>query len=385
MSSELFKIGVRGDVMIEDDLGQVLLAKQNSVHPQNLSRIIARALAGELNSTIFKLALGNGGTYIDASGDTSFRRPNDGVSPDLSGWQSRLYNETYSEVVDEGSSQLGQGVGAFPSGDGQNVAGVRSIKLPTGESQIIVTCVINSQEPNAQLTNSLINSPHDPSNGTNQTIGQVSPSGVYTFDELGLFTAGLPPTATQGYQDVVLVTGKTHLDNTYLTSGTTYQLDLTVDGVAKRVVSITPVGTGVGGAVTYTDLKQAIDLLQLGVVAQVSQPGVNTLGNVRLRSLTSGPTSSVVIHDMSSGNGLLHPWLFSQLGLTSPVAVGATAYLGLSPMVTGQQQGEEDNPTYPQNERERMLTHLVFSPLQKDASRSWKITYKITVVVQQSS
>lgn len=383
MSDELFKIGVRGDVTIEDDLGQVILAKQNSVHPQNLSRIIARALAGELNSTIFKLALGNGGTYIDASGDTSFRRPNDGVSPDLSGWQSRLYNETYSEVVDDGSSQLGQGVGTFPSGDGLGVAGVRSLKLPTGESQVVVTCVINSQEPTAQLANSLISSPHDPSNGSE--LGSISPNGVYTFDELGLFTAGLPPTATQGYQDVVLVTGKTHLDNTYLTSGATYQLDLTVDGVAKRAVAITPVGTGVGGAVTYANLKQAIDLLQLGVVAQVSQPGVNTSGNLRLRSLTSGPASSVFIHDMSSGNGLQHPWLFSQLGLTATVPTGATAYLGLSPMVTGQQQGEEDNPIYPQNERERMLTHLVFSPLQKDASRSWKITYKLTVIVQQSN
>lgn len=370
MSNELFKIGVRGDVMIEDDLGQVLLAKQNSVHPQNLSRIIARALAGELNSTIFKLALGNGGTYIDATGATSFRRPNDGVSPDLAGWQSRLYNETYNEVVDEGSSQLGQGVGAFPGGDGLGVAGVRSLKLPTGESQVVVTCVINSQEPTAQLANSLIS----------------STNGVYTFDELGLFTAGLPPTATQGYQDVVLVAGKTYLDNTYLTSGASYRFDLTIDGIFKSVV-VTPIGTGTGGAVTYTDLKQAIDGLQLGVVAQVSQPGVNTLGNLRLRSITAGPDSSVVIRDMSTGAGL-NPgqlWLFNQLGLTSTASTGSTAYLGLGTTSTGQLQGEEDNPSYPQNERERMLTHLVFSPLQKDASRSWKITYKITVIVQQSN
>jgi hypothetical protein len=380
MSNELFNIGVRGDVTIEDDLGQVILSKQNSVHPQNLSRIIARALAGELNSTIFKLALGNGGTYIDATGTTSFRRPNDGVSPDLAGWQSRLYNETYNEVVDEGSSQLGQGAGAFPGGDGLGIAGVRSVKLPTGESQVIVTCVINSQEPTAQLANSLIGSTVELSSVINST------NGVYTFDELGLFTAGLPPTATQGYQDVALVAGKTYLDNTYLTSGASYRFDLTIDGIFKSVV-VTPIGTGTGGAVTYTDLKQAIDGLQLGVVAQVSQPGVNTLGNLRLRSITAGPDSSVVIRDMSTGAGL-NPgqlWLFNQLGLTSTVSTGSTAYLGLGTTSTGQLQGEEDNPSYPQNERERMLTHLVFSPLQKDASRSWKITYKITVIVQQSN
>lgn len=368
MSKELFKIGVRGDVTIEDDLGKVLLDKCNAVHPQNLSRIIARALAGELNSTIFKLALGNGGTYIDATGATSFRRPNDGISPDLAGWQSRLYNETYNEVVDEGSPLLGHGVGAFPGGDGLGIDGVRSVRLPTGESQIIVTCVINSQEPTSQLANSLIS----------------STNGTYTFDELGLFTAGLPPVATQGYQDVVLINGKTYLDDTYLTSGTSYRFDLTVDGSSKTAI-VTPIGTGTNGVVTYTDLKQAIDSLQLGIVAQVSQPGVNTLGNLRLRSLTAGPDSSVVIQDMSSGVGLgAEPWLFTQLGLTASVATSATAYLGLGTAFTGQSQGEEDNPTYPQNERERMLTHLIFSPLQKDASRSWKITYKITVVVQQS-
>lgn len=375
MSKELFKVGVKGSVTIEDDQGKVLLQKDNAVHPQNLSRVIARALSGESNSTIYKLALGNGGTYIDATGATSFRRPNDGVSPDLTGWQSRLYNETYNEVVDEGSNQLGRGEGTSPGGDGLGIAGVRSAVLPTGESQVIVTCVINSQEPNAQLANSLIS----------------STNGTYTFDELGLFTTGLPPVATQGYQDVVLINGKTYLDDTYLTSGTAYRFDLTVDGYGK-VAIVTPVGTGAGGIVTYTDLKLAIDTClddttgtPLGIVAQVSQPGVNTLGNLRLRSLTAGTGSSVVIQDMSTGVGLgTEPWLFSQLGLSSAVSTGATAYFGLGTASTGQSQGEEDNPTYPQNERERMLTHLIFSPLQKDGSRSWKITYKITIVVQQT-
>jgi hypothetical protein len=374
MSENILRVGIAGHVTIEDDLGNVLLDKSNAVHPQNLSRIISRALSNEPNSTVYKLALGNGGTYVDATGATSFRRPNDGISPDMQGWQSRLYNETYNEVVDEGSPLLGQGVGAYPGGDGSGIDGVRSIKLPTGESQIIVTCVLNSQEPTAQLSNSLVS----------------TTTGTYTFDELGLFTAGLPAVATQGYQDVVLSGGKSYTDVTYLTPGVPYYFAATVDGAAKVATITLPLGTGTSGAITYTDLKQAIDSytdvanpLGLGLVAQVSQPGVNTLGNLRLRSLTSGTASSVVITDLSAGVGLPAgaTWLFTALKLNS---TNTPVYVGLGTAVTGQPQGEEDNPAYPQNERERLLTHLIFSPLQKDASRSWKITYKLTVIVQQS-
>lgn len=368
MSKDFLRIGVTTNVNITDDLGNVLLDKSNAIHPQNMSRIIARALANEPNSTIYKLALGRGGTYIDATGATSFRRPNDGVSPDLAGWQSRLYEETYNEVVDEGSGLLGTGVGTSPGGDGAGIDGVRSIKLPTGESQVIVTCVINSQEPNGQQSNSLVS----------------TTNGTYTFDELGLFTAGLPPTSTQGYQDVVLTGGKVYTDLTYLASSpVVYYFEVTVDNSASPtpVTLSLPLGTGLNGAITYSDLKRAIDGLGIGLVAQVTQPGVNTLGNLRLRSITSGASSAVLIRNMSNGVGLPAGslWLFSELGKPNNAV-----YAGLGEAVSGQPQGEEDNPSYPLNERERMLTHLIFSPLQKDASRSWKITYKLTVVVQQS-
>ena len=373
MSKDFLRVGVTTNVNITDDLGTVLLDKSNAIHPQNMSRIIARALANEPNSTIYKLALGRGGTYIDATGAVSFRRPNDGVSPDLAGWQSRLYEETYNEIVDEGSPLLGTGMGTFPGGDGSGIDGVRSIKLPTGESQIIVTCVINSQEPNAQQTNSLVS----------------TTNGVYTFDELGLFTAGLPPTATQGYQDVVLTGGKIYTDLTYLDPNTPYYFEVTVDNSQTPTRVVLPalgVGSGLNGVFTYSDLKRVIDGLNLGFVVQVTQPGGNTLGNLRLRSITSGAGSAILINNQSTGVGVPtgSKWLFDNL-MQSAATNASGAYVGLGGSVLGQPQGEEDNPSYPLNERERMLTHLIFSPLQKDASRSWKITYKLTVVVQQSA
>lgn len=379
MSRDFLQVGFATNVNITDDLGNVLLDKCNAVHPQNLSRIIARALSGESNSTIYKLALGNGGTFIDATGAVSFRRPNDGIAPDLSGWQSRLYNETYNEVVDQNSVLLGTGLGTFPSGDPAGVSGVRSYPvLPTGVSQITVTCVLNAQEPIAQLSNSLISTTNN----------------VYTFDELGLFTTGLPPVATQGFQDVVL-TGKAYTDLTYLTAGTWYYFNILVDNqtTPTQISFQMPVGTGTNGAITYTDLKSVIDGygLNLGFVTQVTQPGVNTLGNLRFRSITAGAGSAIVITDDSAGiNAPFVPgsttvkqqWLFPRLLTASG---GITAYVGLGSENVGQPQGVEDNPAYPDRERERMLTHLIFSPLQKDAARTWKITYKLTVVVQQST
>ena len=60
-------VQVTGHLLITDrDSGEVLLDQHNAIHPQNMSRIISRALANEDNSTIYRIAFGNGGTFIDA-------------------------------------------------------------------------------------------------------------------------------------------------------------------------------------------------------------------------------------------------------------------------------------------------------------------------------
>ena len=109
---EQLPIHVSGHVHIEDDRGEVLLDKSNAVHPQNMARVMARALAGEDNSKIYRIAFGNGGTLTDAAFTVTFNTPNDGQSPDVRTWDSRLYNETYSEVIDEGDALLGSDPGS---------------------------------------------------------------------------------------------------------------------------------------------------------------------------------------------------------------------------------------------------------------------------------
>ena len=77
---ELLPLHVIGHVHIEDDLGEVHLDKFNAVHPQNMARVMARALANESNENIYRIAFGNGGTLTDAAFTITFNTPNDGTT-----------------------------------------------------------------------------------------------------------------------------------------------------------------------------------------------------------------------------------------------------------------------------------------------------------------
>ncbi len=359
-ANQKVNLSISGHVEIKDSVDGVILDQHNAVHPQNLSRIFARALANEQNHSIFKIAFGNGGTYIDATGQVSFRTPNDGLAPDTRAWQSRLYNETYYEIIDEASTKFGTGPGAFPSGDGSN-AGVRS--NPAGvASQVVITAVLNASEPNSQAVVSL-----DPS----------SISTDFVFDELGLFSPGLPPSATQGYQDVN-IGSKIYTDLTYLTADEDYNLYISIDGQPEQTVVV---HWDAESDTTYEDLVQAINDQLIGATAQISRPGVNTYGKLRIVSNTAGATSSILMRAPTIGTTEYNNWLFSNLknSLNNPV------YLSIDPAIQGLDGGVEEKPEDQSQEQERMLTHLVFHPLLKSADRVWTITYTLTIEIERSS
>jgi len=99
---EQLPIQVKGHVKIADDLGHVLLDRDNAIHPQNMARVIARSLANEPNGNIYRIAFGNGGTETDAAYTVSYKTPNTGQDDNINQtFDTRLYNETYSEIVDE--------------------------------------------------------------------------------------------------------------------------------------------------------------------------------------------------------------------------------------------------------------------------------------------
>jgi len=154
-------VNIDGHCKITDDLGNVLLDKMNAVHPQNMARVIARALSNESNFIIHRIAFGNGGTTVDAAFTVTYNSPNDGLAPDTAQWRSRLYNETYSEIIDDSNlaeigtdpGSSGPSTGTRPGG-GDNQAddpisiphvsgpGTRSQELGI-ISQVIITSVLN--------------------------------------------------------------------------------------------------------------------------------------------------------------------------------------------------------------------------------------------------
>lgn len=357
-------IHVFGHVKITDDLGNTLLDKTNAVHPQNAARVIARALAREDNYYIHRIAFGNGGTIVDAAYTITYKTPNDGQDPDTSEWKSKLYNETYSEIVDDANTNIGTGSGSSSTNDPTTTTssgpGVRSNEIGL-KSQVIIESVLNPFEPIGQTQNDVLG----PTEGTDD---------AFVFDEIGLFTAGSPHSATNGYQDIS-VSEKIDTDITGLASNTVYTFDIQVDGgVIQTITFNTGVGIGSGGQILYSDLVDILGAHLNLCSASISNSSgqTNTYGALRFTSTSTGNGSAINIITPTT---IPPNWLFSNL-------IGFTS---IDAPVAGQNPGDKNNPTNPSREGERLLTHLIFSPVRKSANRTISIIYTLTIQVARST
>ncbi|MFY0655405.1 MAG: hypothetical protein JXR12_01375 [Neptunomonas phycophila] len=361
------------------DEGRVLLDQTNAVHPQNMARIFARALANESNYFIHRIAFGNGGTDIDVASNIIYNTPRDGLNPGDNYWEARLYNETYAEIVDDSNLNIGSGPGSNPTGDPDTIEhvsgpGVRSVEdLTVGStvSSVVINAVINPDEPGGQS---------DSQEGGIE--GENNLNSDFTFDEMGLFTAGSPQTNTSGYQDVN-VGGKESKHDTGLAPNQAYSFAIEIDGGTPVNISFTTptVGTGDGvsaplNAITYGDLVTVLnipggDLDSAGARALITDDiasqdgGVETYGFLRFESYSSGSISRITLTDTT---------LFAAL----------TGFLSLETPANGTNAGVRNDPLTPDNERERLLTHLVFSPVTKTADRVLSITYTLNIVVART-
>jgi len=395
-------VSVKGRCKIVDDLGNVLLDKSNAIHPQNMARVIARALSNEHNYYINRIAFGNGGTIVDAAFTVTYKTPNDGQSPDINTWESRLYNETYSEIIDAGQNVLNPDLGTDPGSADLNVGfrtgggavpasdpvsiphvsgpGVRSRDLGL-TSEVVVTSVLNGDEPLSQDAS-------DTNPPTENTEAE------FVFDEIGLYTSGAQPIATSGYA-LINVGTRDSLDDTGLLPGTIYAFDIAVDGGISVVITFTtPVtgGSGAGGQILYGDLCEAINtgdttwglpgtsplpggttiaITDNGTTPFATISGAETFGYLRFESGTSGVTSEV---DMTGGNTTAF------LAALNP-PLGASLFAN---DVFGVDAGVQNAPTTPTLEGERLLAHLIFSPVLKSANRTLIITYTLTVSVART-
>lgn len=396
MSHTPLAIELRGHCKIVDDLGNVLVDKNNSIHPQNMAQIIARALANEPQSSIYRIAFGNGGTTVDAAFTVTYKTPNDGQPPDIATWDSRIYNETYSEIIDEGQTTLNPLLGTDPGSADLNTGvrpggaavpssdpttqlhvsgpGVRSQELGL-ISEVIISCTLNGNEPRGQF----------PTDGV--AIGTETD---FVFDEIGLYTQGAAAINTSGYHQIAFGTAqKTSEDDTGLVPGQTYAFNIVVDGGSQQTITFTvPSPGGPASPVTYGMLCEALNTNDPGWIILPSAPDATFLitddSSGAYATISGAQTSGyLLVQSKTDGNG-------SQINLT-----GADTTLLLSQLnppsgaqllapVPGTLAGVKNAPADPSTQRERLLTHLIFAPVLKTANRTLSITYTITVSVARS-
>lgn len=149
-------IFVQGHIKIHNpETGEIFVNKRNAIHYENMSISLAESLANSGQGFIYEMVFGNGGTSVDPTGIITY------LTPNTTGTNSSLYNETYAKVVNDKSSN-----NVDPT---RNKIETRHV-TGTNYTDILVTCLLDYGEPNTQEA------------FDNATYLDSS----YVFDELGL-------------------------------------------------------------------------------------------------------------------------------------------------------------------------------------------------------
>lgn len=153
---DLSGIHIEGHIKIwYPETGEIAVNKRNAIHYENMSISLAESIANAGQGFIYEMAFGNGGTTIDPTGIITY------LTPNSTGTNASLYNETYVKVVDDRSS-----VNVDPV---RNKIETRHV-TGTNYTDVFVTCLLDYGEPGNQEA-------FDNSNNVD---------GNYIFDELGL-------------------------------------------------------------------------------------------------------------------------------------------------------------------------------------------------------
>ena len=147
---------IQGHIKIHDPkTGEIFVNKRNAIHYENMSIAMAESLANEGQGFINSMVFGTGGTYIDPTGIVTY------LTPNSTGTNATLYNQTFSKVVDDRSASNIDPV--------RNKIETRHLS-GTNYTDILVTCLLDYGEPNGQ----------DAVDAAQNT------ENLYVFDELGL-------------------------------------------------------------------------------------------------------------------------------------------------------------------------------------------------------
>ena len=147
---------VQGHIKIFDpETQKVYIDKRNAIHYENMSVALAESLSNAGRGFIYEMSFGNGGTSVDPTGIITY------LTPNSTGTNASLYNQTYTKVVDDRSVN-----NIDPT---RNKLETRHVS-GTNYTDIIVSCLLDYGEPNGQ--------------DAFDTAG--SADSLYVFDELGL-------------------------------------------------------------------------------------------------------------------------------------------------------------------------------------------------------
>ena len=156
MINENNGVFVQGHIKIHNpESREIFVNKKNAIHFENMSIALAESLANAGRGPIAEMSFGNGGTSIDPTGIITY------LTPNSTGANAGLYNQTFTKVVDDRSAQ-----NLDPN---RNKIETRHVS-GTNYTDILVTCLLDYGEPNGQDA-------FDTASSTES---------LYVFDELGL-------------------------------------------------------------------------------------------------------------------------------------------------------------------------------------------------------
>lgn len=155
-SNDYTGVHVEGHIKIHNpETGYVFVNKRNAIHYENMSISLAESLGNAGQGFIYEMVFGNGGTSVDPTGIITY------LTPNSTGTNASLYNETYSKVVDDRSVN-----NIDPT---RNKIETRHVS-GTNYTDIFITCLLDYGEPDGQDA-------FDTASDTEQQ---------FVFDELGL-------------------------------------------------------------------------------------------------------------------------------------------------------------------------------------------------------
>jgi len=149
-------VAITGHIKIFDPSnGEIYIDKRNAIHYENMSIALAESLANAGKGPIYEMSFGNGGTSVDPTGIITY------LTPNSTGTNASLYNQTFTKVVDDLSTNNTDPV--------RNKLETRHVS-GTNYTDIVVTCLLDYGEPAGQ----------------DAFDTATDATSTYVFDELGL-------------------------------------------------------------------------------------------------------------------------------------------------------------------------------------------------------